>query len=642
MTAAALAVSSGLRFDPANGFSVSFSGSYVNCILNSSSGTRFSNLQIEATDTSGFGARPCIWDNVGAAGLLTIDRCILETEKTVCIDIYGSSQKIDSSLCVVRGNGRAAIANIKNGAQANNTAFVVPSDKTAATVALVGQYATAQIKNCAIFGVVALSSGTAPTYTTCFNDLGSPPSGVTQVTYDTSLFNNITNATCDYRIPLGSSLKDAGTTVADSVIDIVGRTRPSGTYDVGPWEYPDDVTTDLTGLRLNLTGGPVLWPAFGDFGYADIRVRAPISSAIIELRAPEPALVVPVTVIAMGTPEVDNSIIDLYPPGFAPAAGADVALTGLVATATGGVFMFDVVQALTGQAATATGGALVPNIAVTLTGQAATATSGVLVPNDAVVLTGQAATATGGVLTPNESIALTGQAGTASGGVIVPVVAVVLTGQAATATAGTLVPNEAVTLTGQAGTATGGLLTPNLVVVLTGQAATGSIGSFSFAGNVDQALTGLAATATGGVLVPVLTVALTGQAAAAMGGVFVPLNAPLLTGQVATAVGGLCSVSITAQLVGGAAALSGGLLSPAVTGNVTQALTGLRLNTAFGVLSSSFALHEDLFVLTIPNEEFVRLMVNDLVFTTLPDDVVVQSDDDSMLVRTNVKEEFVN
>jgi len=566
-SAADLGVVTALRFDSANGHTISCTGSYVNIILNSSSFTRFSNLQIEGTDTSVFGARPPILDNVGAAGVLLIDKCILETEKTPCVDIYGSSQEINNSLCVVRGADRLVIANLKNGAQATNTAFVVPSDKTPATTAFFGSYATAILKNCPIFGVVALSTGTAPTYTTCFNDLGSPPSGVTQVTYDTSLFNNITNATRDFRIPIGSALRDAGTTdVPNAGTDIVGKTRASGTFDVGPWEYPDDVTVDVVGARIVASGGLFLWPTIGAFGERDIVLLPPVSSSIISMEVPVPSLPVPVTIIAMGTPEADNSIIDLYPPGTVPLVDVAVSLTGLSVTVGQGAFAFDIAQALTGMSVTATGGVLVPSTAVTLTGMSATATGGVLVPSTAVTLVGQAATASQGVMVPALALAFTGQAATATGGVLVPATAVALLGQAATVSKGDL--------------------TVELAIPMVGQVATTGQGVFSFSGNVDQALTGMAATVSGGLLVPEVSGVLVGQSASATGGTMVPSLVVPLVGMSALTTGGVLVPNLSTSLVGMVATTGQGVFVFGVVG----ALVGQSISVAQGALSPALAI----------------------------------------------------
>ena len=111
---------------------------------------------------------------------------------------------------------------------------IVCRDSYGCVKAILQTAAAVTAKNCAIFGADAVNTGTV-TYTTCYTDVASPPSGVTQATYA----NCFVNVDSDWRLKTGSDLIDTGTTDATNApTDIIGTERPQGdAYDVGAWEF---------------------------------------------------------------------------------------------------------------------------------------------------------------------------------------------------------------------------------------------------------------------------------------------------------------------------------------------------------------------------------------------------------------------
>jgi hypothetical protein len=224
--------SNALRYNASNGMALNFSGSYANAVyVNAQNYTRLSNLQIQATSTSG---HPLLMSSVTGGD---VNNCIIEGFRDNVVELTLAG-KLRNSLVVSRKSAAANIALI-NGTDCFNVTFVCPSDKTAATYGFDGRYNTQAFTNCAFFGCGTVGRGGTNTYTTCYTNVGSPPSGCTTLTYDTSAFVNITDATRDYRIPSGSGLIDVGTTDStNAATDIAGTSRPSGSaYDVGCWEY---------------------------------------------------------------------------------------------------------------------------------------------------------------------------------------------------------------------------------------------------------------------------------------------------------------------------------------------------------------------------------------------------------------------
>jgi len=96
------------------------------------------------------------------------------------------------------------------------------------------------VQNCALFtgdSTKAIKFGGATfNFTTCYSDI-SGTTGVTQTTY-ADVFQDVNDATRDFRLKPSAALTDTGTTDAtNAASDIVGTTRPQASaYDVGCWE----------------------------------------------------------------------------------------------------------------------------------------------------------------------------------------------------------------------------------------------------------------------------------------------------------------------------------------------------------------------------------------------------------------------
>jgi hypothetical protein len=103
-----------------------------------------------------------------------------------------------------------------------------------------GASGTITVQNCGLFAgdsTKAIKAGSATfNFTTCYSDI-SGTAGVTQTTYANE-FQNVNDATRDFRLVTGAAQKDTGTTDAtNAAIDIAKTNRPSGAaYDVGAWE----------------------------------------------------------------------------------------------------------------------------------------------------------------------------------------------------------------------------------------------------------------------------------------------------------------------------------------------------------------------------------------------------------------------
>lgn len=226
-----------LRYNTANGACVTRGTAWAAAVVSNSEGyARVSKLQIAATHST-------VVAYSSAASTSSVDQCVIEYTNTVgdiAVYLYGGA-KIKNSLVVCRAASASnAIVSLRNGSAAYNCTFV--STVSTANNGVYGSYSASTVQNCAVFGATTFGAGTAATCTTSYSNAGSLPSGVTSVAYDTSTgsgFENITDATRDFRIKTGSALLDVGTTDSTNAAnDIAGTARPQGSaYDVGAWEY---------------------------------------------------------------------------------------------------------------------------------------------------------------------------------------------------------------------------------------------------------------------------------------------------------------------------------------------------------------------------------------------------------------------
>jgi hypothetical protein len=225
-----------LRANASNGALLSGSAGYTYTMQVTEDFFRMTGVQVEATAASGASFN-------GTNQGIVLESCIFEHKATTDgVTFVSTNGLIADCLIVGRKASMSALIKVSSvtGVLVVNTTVAVPSDLTASAAALNGNYSSCLWKNCAFFGVTAVKSGTGThTFTTCLTDAASPPSGCTTTTYSTAQFQNITDATRDYRIPSGSALIDVGTTDATNApVDIAGTARPSGSaYDVGAWEF---------------------------------------------------------------------------------------------------------------------------------------------------------------------------------------------------------------------------------------------------------------------------------------------------------------------------------------------------------------------------------------------------------------------
>lgn len=238
------ASSNALRYNASNGAAISGSSPYALYCIDASGENyfRISNLQVQ-TQSALRGIR-------GVAGSMVLN-CIFEAAGA---QIVSGIEYLANSLFVQRGND-TSLATWTGDVAMYNCTWVVPSNFTAASNLLNFAYGgTRTARNCAFFGCSNLQStlgGGGLTFTTCFTDDPTPPSGCTAVAFDTSTgsgFETITDTGRDFRIKASSAMRDAGTTDStNAATDIIGRARPQGSgYDVGCWEAVTSVSYSLT------------------------------------------------------------------------------------------------------------------------------------------------------------------------------------------------------------------------------------------------------------------------------------------------------------------------------------------------------------------------------------------------------------
>lgn len=228
-----------LRLDFSKGCGIERIGT-DHCILISENFFRFSRLQLSNSNAS---RATALVSSTGISGARA-DQCIFEDDtSTIQLVSWPGNNGASLTNCVFihRVSSASSIILTAEAVTITNCTLVVPSDKTAATL---GINATGTLMptltNCAIFGAASVSNASF-TATTCYTDVASPPTGFKQVAYNTTTgsgFENITDATRDFRIKSTSALVDAGSNTTQTAVDIIGKARPIGaTYDVGAFEF---------------------------------------------------------------------------------------------------------------------------------------------------------------------------------------------------------------------------------------------------------------------------------------------------------------------------------------------------------------------------------------------------------------------
>ena len=230
-----------LRYNAANGCGFSSTHASFAVVLIAESFARISNLQIATTGTNAYA--------LNSASASFCDNCILEGTRNTGPDdggagLFQSSMIVRNCVLVLRVSGGLSIVSTYNASAAvfYNCTFVAPDDLATAptSIFLSSSAGNVTAQNCALYAgdsTKAIKSGTGTyNFTTCYSDI-SGTSGVTQATYS-SQFENVNDATRDFRAKAGADILNTGTTDATNAsTDIAGTARPQGAaYDVGAWE----------------------------------------------------------------------------------------------------------------------------------------------------------------------------------------------------------------------------------------------------------------------------------------------------------------------------------------------------------------------------------------------------------------------
>jgi hypothetical protein len=232
--------------------------------------TLIENVQILAAPDSYYGSTPLFLDQVydGSGHDITVKNCIIEQDPTVGSAGRGSNaplaiadtpaDNITLINCVIVqrsasvNNSSPGISGFASG-QAFNCIVIATQFHAVSGSAFSGRRyngGNANLTNCAAFGFPSVQNGTGGTHTNCMSDTATnAPTGWTTGKTFANQFQNIADATRDFRLKSGADLIDAGATSSNASPDIAGTTRPSGTaYDIGPWEFVSGGGGTLTGV----------------------------------------------------------------------------------------------------------------------------------------------------------------------------------------------------------------------------------------------------------------------------------------------------------------------------------------------------------------------------------------------------------
>jgi hypothetical protein len=256
-----------LRYNVANGSGVLNTGASSATIVAGEAFCRVSNLQVANTFTNGIAFTS---DDVGTV----FDNLLIEGTQTAVSTFNsvasflatGASNTVRNSVIIQRASAADHIVATATGSpNFYNCTFVAADDLATAptSIFLSGASGTVTVQNCGLFAgdsTKAIKAGGATfNFTTCYSDI-SGTSGVTQTTYS-SEFENVNDATRDFRLKTGAAQINTGTTDAtNAAIDIAKTNRPSGVaYDVGAWEFVQagGGATVITGFgrRMQIVAG---------------------------------------------------------------------------------------------------------------------------------------------------------------------------------------------------------------------------------------------------------------------------------------------------------------------------------------------------------------------------------------------------
>lgn len=268
-----------LRYNASNGAAIRGTYAWAGPVAVNENYFRISKLQLSAVNAA---------LNIQNAGFIASNLIAENTSSSQPTVLFGVGGTLKNCLLVQRGTSLVAqLSGASSGTSRLYNCTLVRTGSSTSNL-ITGNYGTTTLQNCAFFGgATTLASGTSTrTYTTCYTDTASPPSGCTTVAYDTSTgsgFQNITDATRDFRIKTGSALLDVGTTdTTNAAYDIVGTARPQGSaYDVGAWELVvAGATTHTSTGALATAGAAVAGTAARFRAFAATGVLAPTGAVV--------------------------------------------------------------------------------------------------------------------------------------------------------------------------------------------------------------------------------------------------------------------------------------------------------------------------------------------------------------------------
>lgn len=232
-----------LRYNSANGACLKTTSSISATVQSTNGFNRLSNLQIANTTANAEGIR--FTGSTSSLSNLIVEATTTSTSTTAGVLGITGTCTVTNSVFIQRQTAADHIiaTGVNVSAKFYNCTFVAADDLATAptSVFLSGASAVAvTVQNCGLFAgdsTKAVKAGSAIyTFTTCYSDI-SGTTGVTQTTYANE-FQNVNDATRDFRLKLGAAQLNTGTTDATNApTDIVGTARPYGpAYDVGCWE----------------------------------------------------------------------------------------------------------------------------------------------------------------------------------------------------------------------------------------------------------------------------------------------------------------------------------------------------------------------------------------------------------------------
>jgi hypothetical protein len=225
-----------LRYNNANGVSISVSGNYV-WLFNISASARIviRNLQISVNQKR---------INTGD-GTLIVDKCIIGAENTNEGTVLVSSYIVNSIIYTKRADRISALVQLQNATLINST-FISSGGDYAFGVS--NYSATNNIfRDCAFFGfttgivdnVLKISAANSTYNATDLASFGWVGTGNIVSKVFANQFQSITGGSEDFRVKAGADLINAGTRdqTYTSDLDIVGSARSLTTPTIGAWEY---------------------------------------------------------------------------------------------------------------------------------------------------------------------------------------------------------------------------------------------------------------------------------------------------------------------------------------------------------------------------------------------------------------------